>query len=208
MSRPGVGPSPDFDGPAEVRIELLRQFRNGTYRPSDRPLAPGETAPPVTLAPQVLGVLYGAALGRVLGVAAHDDEVIWSEGGDELAVSVREVAPRLDESTVVVVLSVRCDESGPAEVEVVFAVGAADRPAGMFVATEERPRGPAVVVDRWADALTAWAWSAILDLAQQVAATAGRDAAGDRLVAAAMTADKRGLSIVPFARHRLGQLVR
>jgi hypothetical protein len=62
------------------------------------------------------------------------------------------------------------------------------------------------VVDRWADALIAFAWSAVLELVSSVAGTIGRDAHGDRLIPGALVATDDGLEVVPVARHRLGRL--
>ena len=105
-----------------------------------------------------------------------------------------------------VVIPVRCDQTGPTTVEVAFAVGSPDRPAGLFAATEERPRGPAVIVDRWADALIAFAWSTVLELAGSLAGTLGRDESGDPLIPGALVAGADGLDVIPIARHRLGRL--
>jgi hypothetical protein len=80
-------------------------------------------------------------------------------------------------------------------------MGTADRPAGLFAAAPSRPDGPAVVTERWADALTALAWRALLDAVAGVAAAAGRDTDGSPLIPAAIAATANGLMVQTQARH-------
>ena len=200
---------PAFDGPTDVVRELTRLVRAGDLvRPRVPPPA-GEVLEPIRITGDVVGTLSANAARRALGAAAAartNTEVVWSDGGDELAVDPAQVKVNTTAGAIAVVIPVRCDETGPATVEVAFAVGAPDRPAGLYAATEERPRGPAVIVDRWADALIAFAWSAVLELAGSLAGTLGRDAHGDKLIAGALVATDDGLEVVPVARHRLGRL--
>jgi hypothetical protein len=63
-----------------------------------------------------------------------------------------------------------------------------------------------VVVERWADALTALAWSAVLELLDSVSAALGRDEYGDPFVAGALAATRDAVTLTPMARHRLGRL--
>jgi hypothetical protein len=63
------------------------------------------------------------------------------------------------------------------------------------------PRGPAVVVDRWQDALVALAWQALLDAAAGLSAAAGRDPDGAGLVPTGWSGSTQGLAIRAQARH-------
>ena len=215
---PGRGPSTRdesdrrpvaFDGPREVVRELTRLQREGLL---DRPrvaMAPGDRLEPVPITGDAVTVLTAHAARRALGAAEarrRITEVVWSDAGDELAVDPAGVTTATTTGAIVLTIPVRCDQTGPATVEVTFAVGSTDQPAGLHAATPARPRGPAVIVDRWADALVAFAWSAVLELAETVTGTVGRDARGDRLIPGALVATDAGLQIVPFARHRLGRL--
>jgi hypothetical protein len=101
-----------------------------------------------------------------------------------------------------VTIPVRCDQTGEAEVHVTFAVGRPGRPAGLYASTQRRPRGPAVIVDTWAEAIVAFAWQIVLGLATGLAGATGKDARGNRLVPAELEATRDGLTIVPMARHR------
>ena len=198
-----------FDGPSEVVRELTRLLHAGELvRPTKPPLA-GDRLETVRLSRDAVAVLSTAAARRALGAAAKartNTEVVWSNGGDELAVDPAKIEVATTAGAIAVTVPVRCDETGPVTFEVTFAVGAPGSPAGLFAATSDRPRGPAVVVDRWADALIAFAWSAVLELASSVAGTIGRDAHGDRLIPGALVATDDGLEVVPVARHRLGRL--
>ncbi len=93
-----------------------------------------------------------------------------------------------------------CDQTGATEVDVSFAVGLPDRPLGLVVATEDRPLGPAAVVDVWGDALIALAWQSLLDVASGVSAASGSDSAGTPLIASALHSDGKSLSVTPQAR--------
>ena len=198
-----------FDGPSEVVRELTRLLHAGELvRPTKPPVA-GDRLETVRLSRDAVAVLSTGAARRALGAAAKartNTEVVWSDGGDELAVDPAKIGVATTAGAIAVTVPVRCDETGPVSVEVTFAVGAPGRPAGLFAATSDRPRGPAVVVDRWADALIAFAWSAVLELVSSVAGTIGRDAHGDRLIPGALVATDDGLEVVPVARHRLGRL--
>jgi hypothetical protein len=78
----------------------------------------------------------------------------------------------------------------------------------MFAAATKRPHGPAAVVERWADALVALAWGTLVELANSISGVAGRDDSGDELIPGSMVADEGGLLLVPYARHRLGPLLK
>ena len=71
----------------------------------------------------------------------------------------------------------------------------------MIAATENRPRGPAILVDRWGDAVIATAWQALLDVADSAASGTGTDIDGRPLRAGAIVAGSDGLTITPQAPH-------
>ena len=93
-------------------------------------------------------------------------EVVWVDGDSELAVGVAAVGVETTDGLVRVKIPVRCDETGPAAVEVVFAVGSPGRPAGVYASTYRRPVGPALIVDVWGEALVAFAWQTVLGLVE------------------------------------------
>ena len=75
--------------------------------------------------------------------------------------------------------------------------------AGLVAVTESLPRGPAVLADRWGDAVVAAAWRALLDTAHALALQAGVDTSGARLIPGAISSDGKTLSVVPQARHAI-----
>lgn len=198
-----------FVGPSDIVTELSRLERSGLVRLPTRPVPTGERLDPVPIHREVLDGLTGSAARRALGRAAkkaRTTEVVWRDGPDELVVDPGRVTVLTKTGAVAITIPVRCDQTGDDRVEVVFAVGSPGRPAGMFAATDGRPRGPTVVVERWADALTALAWSTLLELAESVAAALGRDERGDLLIPGSLVATEEGLEVVPVARHRLNKL--
>jgi len=129
-------------------------------------------------------------------------EVVWVNGDSQLAVGLTGVRTETGLGHIVVSIPVRCDQTGPTEVHVTFAVGHPQSPAGLYAATQRRPRGPAVIVDTWAEAIVAFAWHVVLDLVTGLAGATGKDTRGNRLVPAELEATPDGLAIVPMARHR------
>jgi hypothetical protein len=175
-------------------LETLKARCPGLIPPD--PLPAGAVGPEIPLnrdAVQRLAVV--AATG---GGAAT---VLWSEADNELLVHVGKITIALDHGLVLVGIPVRCDEVGDATIRVAFAVGDEKRPAGLVCATEERPRGPAAIVDLWGEALVAFAWHVLLTMGGAVAGQSGTDADGAELVPAALTASPDGLRILAIARH-------
>jgi hypothetical protein len=152
-----------------------------------------------------------AATGRTPPPDAQLPTVaLWQEGADALLVEVASCKIELGVGEVTVHLPVRCDQlpNFVGHVTVRILVGTADRPTGLFAATGERPEGPAVVVQRWGDALTALVWQAVLDVAHSVARHAGTDSDGAALVPVAIVAARAGLVVLPQARHSIDRIVR
>jgi hypothetical protein len=103
-------------------------------------------------------------------------------------------------------IDVACDQlragkrTPTAHVDIDLVVGTEDRPTGLLAAATT-PRGPAVVVDRWADALVALAWQALLDTAAALSAAAGADVDGTPLIPTRWSASREGIAVGPQARH-------
>jgi hypothetical protein len=128
--------------------------------------------------------------------------VVWVEGENSLAVGIAGVDVKLAEGLIRVLIPVRCDQTGAATVEVLFATGSPDEPAGLYAATPRRPIGPDIVVTSWGDALVAFAWHCVLGLVTGIAAAVGKDARGNLLVPVELAVSARGIQILPMARHR------
>jgi hypothetical protein len=128
-------------------------------------------------------------------------ELVWVNGDSELAVGIGGVRLETSDGVLVVTIPVRCDQTERTEVHVTFAVGQPGRPAGLYASTQRRPRGPAVIVDTWGDALVAFAWQIVLGLVSGLAGATGKDRRGNRLVPVELEATREALQIVPMARH-------
>ena len=129
--------------------------------------------------------------------AATAASVVWRDAGDELLFAPAKARIATREGLVFVGLPVFCEESGHAEVTVVFACNPAKAPLGIVLVAEEAPRGPRLVVERWSEALVACAYGALLDsLAALV-----HGAPGESLLLAGVGADAEGLVVVMQRDH-------
>lgn len=189
-------------------LEVVRQ-RCPDLLPA-APLPAGTVGPEVDLNPDEVQKLVTVAAASAAGVPAsgQSDTVVWTLGGSELLVIVAKVQVRVDRGVVVVVIPVSCDQIPAAAIEVGFAVGDDSRPAGMLAVAEDRPRGPAGVVDLWGDALTGFAWQVVLSVTTGVASATGEDVDRAPLVPAAITASRNGLRVLTMARHTFDRIVR
>ncbi|HZN18180.1 MAG TPA: hypothetical protein VFB84_08360 [Micromonosporaceae bacterium] len=130
-------------------------------------------------------------------------EVVLTAGRSELLVHTRGVGLACAPGLVTMGLPVGCDQlPNGGSVQVPFAVGTEDAPTGLVMAAYSRPSGPGVVVDAWAEALTAFAWSALVHLAQSLCAAAGTDATRRPLVPGYLSAGHDVLIVQPMAGHR------
>lgn len=132
--------------------------------------------------------------------------VVWTDGADSLLVFLETIRVSTGEGLVTVGVDVAADQlreetqESRARVDIDLVVGTPGRPTGLLAAAT-MPRGPAVAVDRWQDALVALAWQALLDTAAALSAAAGSDTDGTALIPSRWTASKDGLTIGPQARH-------
>jgi hypothetical protein len=161
-----------------------------------KPLPAGTVGTAIPIVKQAFQQLFLAAATQ-----NNSGAIVWTQDGNELVVNTGKVTVDLDDGLVLVTIPVSCDQSTDATVQVPFAVGGATQPAGLVAATEERPRGPAVIVDVWAEALTAFAWRELLTVLMRIAAQAGVDEDGAGLVPIALTATKDAVTMLPIARH-------
>ena len=169
-----------------------------------RPMAEGEVFEPVFIASRQSVELLRVASRRAAGFfrPTTRTEVVWVEGENELAVGIAGVDVKLADGLIRVRIPVRCDQTGAATVEVLFATGSPREPAGLYAATARRPNGPEIVIAAWGDALVAFAWQCVLHLVTGIAAATGKDTRGNLLVPVELAVSARGIEILPMARHR------
>lgn len=119
---------------------------------------------------------------------------------DELLDQVAQVAlPDVATGLIQLLLPVRCDQTGPANVTLVFAVGSPSAPAGLYAAASRRPDGSAAIVDAWGEALVAFSWHCLLDLVTGIAAATGKDQRGNLLVPVELPSRRKGSRSYPCA---------
>jgi hypothetical protein len=129
-------------------------------------------------------------------------ELLWSEGDNQLAVSLAEVDVALGDGSISVTIPVRCDQTGAAQVQVLFVCGSPQQPAGLYAAAPRRPGGPEAIVTTWGDALVAFAWEAVLGMVTGLSAATGKDQRGNVLVPVEMLVTREAIELQPMARHR------
>jgi hypothetical protein len=184
--------------------------------PPPVPLAnPSEPAPVGTVKPLPPGTpgneipIPAASFQQMLAAAAVEGNPgtqVWVQRGAELLVVTGKVQAALDDGLVVISIPVSCDQVASALIQIPFAMGGKAAPAGMVCATEERPRGPAAIVDTWGEALISFAWRLLLTVATRVAAQSGADQDGVGLIPAAISATKDAITLLPMARHRFDRV--
>lgn len=137
-----------------------------------------------------------AALVQLAAVQAAQgaDSVVWDDGVNQLMVHASKIRAVVTEGMVRISIPVECDQLR-ATMEIPFAVGSEARKAGLILATAERPAGDALIARIWGDALIAFAYGALLDMAESLAGASGRDERNERLVPRGFIA-KRGELIV------------
>jgi hypothetical protein len=188
------------DGPARVGRLSLRARESVVFEgPQVRVVTSGETAKRVTLNRPRLEELLRSALA----LSEQTPSYVWADGDSELVVHATRTRVALIPGTVLLGIPVECDQTGPAEVAVPFAIGRPDFPAGMVMSAPRRPDGPPAIVERWGAIVVAAAYRALLDVITAAAATAGVDRDGNALIPGAVTADERTLVVTPQARHAI-----
>lgn len=184
---------------------LLSSFSEGYTRY----VRAGQTVGPVTAPVDTMQRLLVHALATAAGagrgsVALRYKPLLWDTGTDQLLLHLAKATMTTGSGFVDLRLPVQCDETGPADVVMTYLTASPERPHGFVVATEDRPRGPALVVQVWGEALVALGWRALVELARRVAAARGTGTSGLPLVASTVVATPEGLTVTAMGPHRYG----
>src|SRR5438105_8342738 len=127
-----------------------------------QPMTAGQVGPEIPPDSTAGAAVYRLVARQIGGLSTDPPDqpgvLVWTQGDDELAVLVDEVRVTTADGAMAVDIPVRCDEVGQTTVRVRFALGSDKRPAGLVATTDQRPFGPAEIVDAWGEALTAFAW--------------------------------------------------
>jgi hypothetical protein len=170
------------------------------------PLAPGAAGTDRNLPPQAISALIPSAaiIAAGLDPAAITPPIpntLWQNGDQQLLVRVGDVHANLGNGLIEIVVPVTCDQTGDVDISVSFVTGTPDQPAGGIATTEDHPRGPAVVVENWAEPLIAYAWRTLVTATSAMSSAAGSDVTGRELVTAMLSVSPEGLSVTPMGRH-------
>jgi hypothetical protein len=169
------------------------------------PVTAGTVVPAIHIRPDQALKLFPPAAAVAAGIdrfaRSSRQPVKWREGDCELVIFPFGVSVRMGDGVIAVSIPVFSDQTDTSVVHVSFVVGDPKRPAGLVAATDSRPTGPAAIVGTWGDALVAFAWHVVIEVATTIAGEAGRDVDGSRLVPVAIAASTDGLFVVPMARH-------
>jgi len=223
MVRPSVGnlpgtiPGPDAVAGAIITADALQRADLGRETIDQivkalgdvlpgRPVRAGAAGADRRLPPDALTRLVPSAAVVAAGLdpaktAAKPPPVLWQDGANRLLVRIAGVHAELGDGTVVLTVPVTCDQTGDADVTVTFVTGTPDRPAGGIVTTEDHPRGPAPVVENWAEPLVAFAWQTLVTAASAISGAAGGDLSGRELITAGLAVNADGLTVTPMGRH-------
>jgi hypothetical protein len=179
---------------AKITAALSRPVRSGTAT-DDRAVRPDDLK---LLIPSAAVIAAGLDPAKT---PLPPPPILWQDNGNELLVRLAGVRAELGDGFVEITIPVSCDQTGDAEVTVTFITGTPDRPAGGLATTEDHPRGPAVVVENWPEALIAFAWQTLLTATSAVSGAGGADFSGRELIAAGLEVNADGLRVTPMARH-------
>jgi hypothetical protein len=188
----------------EFRRFITSERRNRRLSTAPGPLSEGEISSSIIVKEKAASELLRVAARRASGLfrPTKRTEVVWVNGDSELAVNLVGMNVEFAEGLIRVIIPARCDQTGSGVVEVVFAVGSPNQPAGLYASTYRRPNGPELIVTAWGNALVAFAWDCVIGMVSGIAGATGKDNRGNVLVPAELTASEKGLQIVPMARHR------
>ena len=129
--------------------------------------------------------------------------VVWSLGDSELLVHSDKTTITCSSGVVTISTLFECDQCAPQRIPVPLGVGTKKAPSGLVMSTFSDLQGPREIVDIWSDAINAFAWETLLEIAKVIAAQVGKDAKGKALVPGSIGAAPGKLLIQPIARHSL-----
>ena len=160
----------------------------------DKPLEEGQISSPIEIDSSTFLKLTRIAIKPVA-----KKTIAWKKNGSEIIFLPEETVIDIQEGLILIGIVLETTQTGKQTLTVPFATGKEKRFAGTIMTTEERPRGHALLVDVWGDAVIAAAYEAVLQVISGVSAETGVDNKGQHLRAGAIIAKKGVLSIIPQA---------
>lgn len=168
------------------------------------PLEQGEVNAPFNLREKDISQLTRAALMP----EGEARTILWRKAGSEILFHPRKTRTEIRNGLIIVGIVLESVETKQSVLTVPFAVGTEQRLASTVMVTEQRPRGHALLVELWGDAVIAVAYEAVLQVISGMATAAGSDQLGQPLKPGAIIASKGELTVVPQAFHAIENSVR
>ena len=126
--------------------------------------------------------------------------VVWQDRGSELWVDTGSTTLACKVGVVTIGVPVRCDQHPTTtRIEVPFGVGTQERPAGLIMSALTHLTGPEVIVARWGEAITAFAWESLVETARRLCELLDTDSRGRRLVPGGIASGSGVLIIQPMS---------
>jgi hypothetical protein len=129
--------------------------------------------------------------------------VVWTQGDSELLIHSDQTRIELSSGVVTLRITAECEEHGKLVIPVPIGVGTKQSPGGLVMTTFEDLEGPEELVAAWSDAIIAFAWEALLEIARVICAEVGNDKRGLPLVPGSIGASPNRLLLQPVSRFSL-----
>lgn len=168
-------------------------------------LQPGDTTrKQITVPVKDAQAIVLSVVRRVLDLPRDSTpQVVWTQGDSELLVHSDKTKIKCSSGVVTITVQVECDQFESTAIRVPIGVGTNKSPSGLIMSTFSDVEGPAAIAEIWSDAIKAFAWETLLEVASTIAAQVGNDAQGRALVPGNIGASPGKLLIQPIARHKL-----
>jgi len=177
--------------------------------PDGSVLTAGELTPSLLRVPiRDAKVIVRQVVRLVLNLPRNSSaKVVWSQGGSELLIHSNSVTVSSSSGVITITVGVECDQCELVNIPVPIGVGTENSPSGLLMTAFSDLDGPKEIVDTWTDALTAFAWETLLEIASLVSSEVGKDSRGRALVPGSIGAAPGALLIQTIARHPLSAAV-
>lgn len=129
--------------------------------------------------------------------------VVWNHGDSELLVHSDQTTINCTSGVVTISVTVECDQYQQVTIPVPIGVGQKKSVTGLVMSSFQDLQGPTGLVEIWSDAIIAFAWETLLELATTICAQVGNDARGLPLVPGTIGASPDRLLIQPVSRFSL-----
>ena len=129
--------------------------------------------------------------------------VVWTQGDSELLIHSDQTRIELSSGVVTLRITAEFEEHGKLVIPVPIGVGTKQSPGGLVMTTFEDLEGPEELVAAWSDAIIAFAWEALLEIARVICAEVGNDKRGLPLVPGSIGASPNRLLLQPVSRFSL-----